>query len=125
MKFTRQQRGMSIWVVMYILATLGAFGLVGLKLLPIYLESHKIEKALHGVITEPQVSKLSKREIQELLLKRFDIDSVTRIHHRNIKDYVQVASRGQSVTINIDYRAEAPLVANVLLVADFKMSVTN
>ena len=52
MRSKRRQRGMSGWVILYILATLGAAGLVGLKLIPVYLDSFKIDKGLKAVIED-------------------------------------------------------------------------
>ena len=121
----RWQRGMSIWMIMYVLASLGAFGFVGLKLFPIYTESGKIDRALEGVITDPETPKKSKRDIQLALLKRLDIDYVLRINFNNMKEYVFVEKNKGKVKIDVIYRAETPLFANVLLVADFKKSVSN
>jgi len=125
MRSKRRQRGMSGWVILYILATLGAAGLVGLRLLPVYLDSFKIDKGLKAVIEDASATSQNKRAILEALIKRLDIDSVDAIHYKNYKELVKVTKKGNRVTIVATYRAEAPLLANLTLVADFKKEVSN
>jgi len=125
MRSKRRQRGMSGWVILYILATLGAAGLVGLKLIPVYLDSFKIDKGLKAVIEDASATSQNKRAILEALIKRLDIDSVDAIHYKNYKELVKVTKKGNRVTIVATYRAEAPLLANLTLVASFKKEVSN
>ena len=125
MRSKRRQRGMSGWVILYILATLGAAGLVGMRLIPVYLDSFKIDKGLKAVIEDASATSQNKRAILEALIKRLDIDSVDAIHYKNYKELVKVTKKGNRVTIVATYRAEAPLVTNLTLVADFKKEVSN
>lgn len=125
MRSKRRQRGMSGWVILYILATLGAAGLVGMRLIPVYLDSFKIDKGLKAVIEDASATSQNKRAILEALIKRLDIDSVDAIHYKNYKELVKVTKKGNKVTIVATYRAEAPLVTNLTLVADFKKEVSN
>jgi len=125
MRSKRRQRGMSGWVILYILATLGAAGLVGMRLIPVYLDSFKIDKGLKAVIEDASATSQNKRAILEALIKRLDIDSVDAIHYKNYKELVKVTKRGNKVTIVATYRAEAPLFANLTLVADFKKEASN
>ena len=125
MRSKRRQRGMSGWVILYILATLGAAGLVGMRLIPVYLDSFKIDKGLKAVIEDASATSQNKRAILEALIKRLDIDSVDAIHYKNYKELVKVTKRGNKVTIVATYQAEAPLFANLTLVADFKKEASN
>ena len=120
----RFQRGMSIWVLIYILGSLGVFGLVGLKLFPAYLESFKVEKALEGLIQDPNVKDMSKNEIKASLVKRLDIDEVRRITERNFNDYVTIDTKGNRVVITVDYSADVSLAGNVSIVAHFHKQVS-
>ena len=125
MRSKRRQRGMSGWVILYILTTLGAAGLVGLRLIPVYLDSFKIDKGLKAVIEDASTTSQNKRAILESLIKRLDIDSVDAIHYQNYREVVKVTKKGNKVTIVATYRAEAPLFANLVLVANFKKEVSN
>jgi len=125
MRSKRRQRGMSGWVILYILVTLGAAGLIGLRLLPVYMDSFKIDKGLKAVIEDASATSQNKRAILESLIKRLDIDSVDAVTYRNYKQVVKVTKKGNKVTIVATYRAEAPLFANLVLVANFKKEVSN
>ena len=116
---------MSGWVILYILVTLGAAGLIGLRLLPVYMDSFKIDKGLKAVIEDASATSQNKRAILESLIKRLDIDSVDAVTYRNYKQVVKVTKKGNKVTIVATYRAEAPLFANLVLVANFKKEVSN
>ncbi len=116
---------MSGWVILYILVTLGAAGLVGLRLIPVYLDSFKIDKGLKAVIEDTSAISQNKRAILESLIKRLDIDSVDAVNYQNYKEVVKVTKKGNRVTIVATYRAEAPLFGNLILVANFKKEVAN
>jgi hypothetical protein len=107
------------------LIVLGFFALLGFKLIPLYLEAYKIQKAFTGIINDPGVGTKTKREIQKLALRRLDIDSVYRINHRNFSDYVEIKKKDDRIRINVYYEAEAPLVANLRLVAEFDEDFEN
>ena len=121
----RQQKGMSAWVAIYILITLGFFGLIGLKTFPTYLESFKVDKALQALVDDPKTADMSKREIGSALVKRLDIDDVTRINDRTLGDFVTITKTGKKVSVVVDYRAEVPLFANVIVVTEFRKEASN
>lgn len=121
----QRQRGMSIWVLLYILATLGFIGLMGLKLFPLVLESFKIDKALTAVIQDPNVSNQSKGDILESLRKRFDLEDVRTIRFKNMKDHVFVEKKGEKVKINVVYRSESDFFWKILLVLDYDKTYEN
>lgn len=125
MRSKRRQRGMSGWVILYILVTLGVAGLIGMKLIPVYMDSFKVDKSMKAVIEDTSTTKQNKREILEALIKRLDIDSVDAIHYRNYKNIIKVTKKGDKVTIVATYRVDTPLFSNLLLVLDFNKKVSN
>lgn len=125
MKHGKNESGMTFISFIFLMVILGFLALFGLKLIPIFLESWKIDTGLKAVIEEPGVSTTSRREIRESLLKRWDIDGVTRINHHTFEQYVDIAKDRGQVAINVEYEAETPLVGNLTLVANFNKSVSN
>lgn len=125
MNLKRRQRGMTFWMLMFVLTVLGIAFFVALKLFPMYLESFKINRAIESVAKDPGVGDWSKTEIKDRLVKRFDIDDVRRINEKNFNAYVGIDKRGRRVRITVDYKAEAHMVGNVYLVADFKKRASN
>ena len=125
MRILSRQRGISGWGVMLLLIILGFIGLIGLKLFPIYTESFSIDGAMKGVVESPEVTKWKKREIYIALIKRFDIEDVSSIPERHIKDYVTITKKNGKVALDIVYRRETKLFGNVSLAVDFVKHAEN
>lgn len=126
MNTRRAQRGISILNLIFLAALAGFAVVIGLKLIPMYAESFKIDAALQNLISQDGISERSKDEIARDLIRHLDIDNVTRFTKRNYsKEGLKITKRKNSVTIEVLYRAEAPLVGNLTLVADFHKKVQN
>ncbi|MEM7252425.1 MAG: DUF4845 domain-containing protein [Pseudomonadota bacterium] len=121
----KRQRGLGALGIILSLIVVACLLLVGLKLFPIYMESIKTDKALQGVIEDPNLGNLSKRDIMLSLTRRLDIDGETRINEHNYKDYVEIKKQRDKVSIDAKWRAETQLFANLSIVADFSKHVQN
>ncbi|RKZ35082.1 MAG: hypothetical protein DRQ37_07020 [Gammaproteobacteria bacterium] len=125
MKNLKAQRGMSPVTLILILALAGFLGITGLKLLPFYLDSMKIDKAMAGLIEAGGLGSKSKREIQDMLIKRMDIDAVDAVTYKNYKELIKVTKNKDKVTVSIVYTSETPLAGNLTILADFDKFVEN
>ncbi len=125
MSFRKRQRGISFLSLIAIVGILGFATVIGLKLIPIYMDSWKIDGIMNAVISESGIHEQSKQEVINSMLKRLDIDAVDAINYRNYKQNMTVTKRKNNVTINIFYRVETPLIGNLTLVADFDKSVSS
>ena len=118
------QRGASMWMVMLILAILG-FGLVfGLKLIPLYLDWWKVEKAVAGAL-QAGVESANNREITTAIVRRLDIDGIYNMTEANLKDFMTITKKGPKVAVEIDYESRVTLVGNVFIVTHFEKTVSN
>jgi hypothetical protein len=114
---------MSFWGLL-VTGAVAAFAIVlGLKLVPVYLDSFKIDKALRGTINDSSVTGQSKEVIVQSLLKRLDIDDAKAVNYTNWKESMTVIKRQNSVTIEVYYQVETPLVGNLSLMATFDKRV--
>ncbi len=120
-----RQRGASVWMVILVVGILGFGAVFGLKLIPIYLESFKIDKAMKSVMEKNDVVNMSKRAIITAFVTKIDIDSVTRITERNFREFGTITKKDGKVTMDIEYEAEEPLVANIYLTVVFSKSASN
>ena len=125
MDLKNRQRGMSFWNILLLLIVVGFGAIIGLKLIPVYLESWKIDKAMKGVMEDPSVGNQTKRDIIIALAKRLDIDGVTLISDSNFKEYGKVTKRDTTVSMDIYYQREVPLFGNLTLVAEFEKFAPN
>lgn len=125
MELARKQRGIGMLNLLYVLVTLAVFGLVGLKLLPLYLEGFKVQKAITAVAAAPGATERTPRELAYSVVKRLDIDGVTRIKERNWKEYLTIKIRGKAVSIQAEYQAVVPLFMDISLLTHFRYDATN
>ncbi len=125
MSFVRRQRGLSFLGLIALVGILGFAAVIGLKLIPIYMDSWKIDGVMKAVINDPDVKQWSRREVEQAMLKRLDIDAVEAVNYHNHKESMTITKKQNNTTINIFYRVETPLIGNLSLVAEFDKSVSS
>ena len=125
MSFRKRQRGISFLSLIAIAGMLGFAAVLGLKLIPIYMDSWKIDGVMEAVISESGIDDQSRQEVISSLLKRLDINAADAVNYTNYKESLTVIKRKKKVTINIFYRVETPLIGNLTLVAEFDKSVSS
>ena len=125
MSFMKRQRGLSFVGLIALVGILGFAAVIGLKLIPIYMDSWKIDGVIESVIKEPGITQQSRQEVIELVLKRLDINAVDAVNYTNWKESLTVSKRKNNTSINVNYRIETPLIGNLSLVAEFDKSVSS
>jgi len=104
-----KQQGITLPGLVFVLAVLVLLGYVGLRLFPIYSESFRIDASLDGLAKDEDLTKLSRREIIQALVRRLEINGVRRISERNYREYVDIEQRAASTILSVRYTAEARL----------------
>jgi hypothetical protein len=117
MRSLTQQRGMTGIGWLIVLALIGFFVLLALRMVPHYLEYQKIVSTLNGLETESGFS--SPGEIKRLLERRFDISFVTAITPQD----VIIKPKGNNYTVTAKYEAREGLMGNVFVVMEFEKQV--
>ena len=125
MSFKNRQRGLSFLGLIALVGMLGFAAVIGLKLIPIYMDSWKIDTIMTAVISEPGVNEQSRQEVINAMLKRLDIDAVEGVNYRNWKERLSVTKRKNNVTIDVNYEITTPLIGNLSLLAVFEKSVSS
>ena len=123
MRLSKKQRGMGFWGLLVTAAVVAFAVVIGLKLIPVYLDSWKIDKAIKSVVKDSSVGNQSKDEIVQSVLKRLDIDNAQAVNYRNWRQSMTITKRNNRVTIQVNYEVETPLVGNLKLVAEFDKRV--
>lgn len=114
-----KQHGMSFISVLLLLVFVGAFSLLSLKLLPIYLESFKIQTALESLKTDAEIVAKGKEEVLKALERRFEVDDVEHVDSSN----VEIQTRPGGMLVRVVYEVRGELVGNLDFVAKFDKSV--
>lgn len=111
----RQQRGASFFSTMMILAVVGIFATVGMKLYPVYFDHYLIKSVMTDLIESPNELSKSNREIRLSLSKRFRVNQV-----KLPSEEALVLERDSGVLmINLNYQVEVPMFFNVAALVKF------
>lgn len=117
----QKQAGMTAIAWMGIIALILMFVLLGLKLLPIYLDGFKVGSILSDIKDESGIAKMTPMMISKTIMKRLDINMVSGVGRDNI--YIDKAGRKKR-TVEIDYEVRENIAGNVDVVVHFQKAVT-
>lgn len=114
-----RQRGATLIGIVVILAILGFALYAGIRLTPVYFEYMAVARALDQTAKEHAGSPTSPQDLRNSLDRRWIVEDIHSIQPKEI----EIKKAGSGFTMRAWYRAEAPFVANVSLVADFDKTV--
>ncbi len=120
MNLKQRQSGITIWGMLMIAALIVFFVLMGMKLIPGYVDFYKVRTALTKVGNDPGVGRKSRQEIIDAIDKYFEIDDVRSV---DLKQDVKIEVRGRMRVITIEYEYVTPMVGNLYALMQFKHSV--
>jgi hypothetical protein len=113
-----RQRGATFLGMVTIIAILGFALYAGIRLTPLYLEYMAVARALEQTAKE-EVGATSPQTLRNALDRRWTIETIDSIQPKDI----EIKKAGSGFTMRAWYRAEAPFISNVSLVADFDKTV--
>lgn len=111
----KQQRGITLTSFLMVLAVVGFFLFIGMKLFPMYQEYWSVGKAIKSVANDGSVP-TDPNSIQRSLDKYFEVGYIDSITGRDIK--VERAPNGGALII-ADYEVRKPLLYNLDIVGKF------
>ena len=112
------QRGMTLLGFLMVLAVVGIFAFVGMKLFPVYSEYYSVVQSMKGIQMEPGVANFPPEKIRVLLDKRFNISYIDSVKPQDI-----TIKREKGYKLRIAYEVRRPLVYNLDFVAKFDKTV--
>lgn len=114
-----KQRGITLLGFIMLLAVVGVFVFVGMKLFPVYAEYYSAVTDLKAACREPDAATASLQEMRSKLGRRFYISYVESI---KINKDVKLVKVGDMKSINIAYEVRKPLIYNLDFVAKFDVT---
>jgi hypothetical protein len=114
-----RQRGATFFGMVTIIAILGFALYAGIRLAPLYFEYMAVVRALEQTAKEHADGGATPQQLRNSLDRRWTVED---IHSIDVKE-IEIKKTGSGFSMRAWYRAEAPFVGNVSLVADFDKTV--
>lgn len=112
------QRGLTLLGFLMVLAVVGFFAFIAMKLFPVYSEYYAVAQSMEAVQMEPGVATMPPERIRILLDKRFNIGYVESVKPEHI-----TIKREKGYNLRIAYEVRRPLMYNIDFVAKFDKTV--
>ena len=111
----RTQRGITLLGFIIVLAVVGFFAYVGMKLFPMYQEYYAVRSAMKSLAKEPGVGSMEPARIQDLFFKRLYIN-----YSENVKpSHLKIERTDSGFKATVDYEVRKPLLYNLDVVGKF------
>ncbi|MEM1432805.1 MAG: DUF4845 domain-containing protein [Pseudomonadota bacterium] len=109
-------RGLGLWGYVGLLLGVAVVVTLVLRLAPHYMNFQTVQTVVEG-LGEESPHQLSKRQINEMLVKRFKINS---LYDLKPKDILEVKRGKDQTVVAVDYEVREPLVANADVILRFQ-----
>ena len=114
----RNQSGLTLIGFVIMLAIVGLFAYVGMKLFPMYSEFYSVKQALKGLAAEPGIATKDPGRVKDLLFRRLYVSYAENVKPNNVK----ITRDGQGYLVTVQYEVRRPLLANLDVVGKFEAS---
>lgn len=115
MKLQKQQRGITLIGIAFILALIAFVTFTVLKLFPVYMQNFSVQSSLQSMEGEKSREYLGAVAVRDGVIKRLDINNVTQVP----KEDIRITRDGQTYNIDVDYEVRIPYFSNISLVITF------
>lgn len=110
-----RQKGMTGTGWLVVLALIGFFAMLILKLAPVYMEHYSVKTVLNSLKEEPLITKKGVADVRRLIRKRLTINGVYDMDRNAIK----IKKEGGVMRVTIAYEIRKHMVGNVDAVISF------
>lgn len=118
MQTLKRQRGISMPLLVLIIAIGGFFLLCAFRLVPVYVENRYVVAALNSLADDPeQLHSMSAGQIRQTLQRFYQINNV---NSPGPTQNINVDKRSANTVVNINYETRVPLLWNIDLLVSFE-----
>ena len=114
----KKQNGMTMMSWLVVLAIAVFFILIGIKMVPTYMENYSIRQVLENMEADISVRKMSPLEMKKSFIKRLKINSVYEFD----TDAITIKKEKSGTSFAVDYEVRKPVAGNVSIVMAFSES---
>lgn len=116
----RRQTGLTLIGFVIVLAVVGLFVYVGMKLVPMYVEYYSVRQALKGLAGEPGIAEQDPARIKDLFFRRLYMSYSENVKSEHVK--LERSAEGVGWNMTVSYELRRPLIANLDVVGKFEAS---
>jgi hypothetical protein len=114
-----REAGMTAVGLIVVAIVVGLFAFAAIRLTPVYLNYMKVAGVLNGVYEEYDGQNPSRAAIRTSISRRFGVESVSVISHRDIK----VTADSGGFLVVADYDHTTPFIGNIYFTVKFDKQV--
>jgi hypothetical protein len=122
MSLHRKARGITLIGFVILLAVVGFFVYLAMRLVPVYLEYMNVVKSMEQVRSEPGMAQAPPEQIRRALSFKFSTQYVA--DGAIPPQAIQVVREGNAQMLRIRYERRVPFVHNIELLVSFDKSVS-
>lgn len=112
----KSQGGITLLGFIVVLAVVGIFAYVGMKLFPMYSEYYGVRSAMKSLAAEPGIAASEPRKIQDLFFRRLYIN-----YSENVKpEHVTLKRVGAGWQMDVKYEVRKQMIGNIDVVGRFE-----
>ena len=114
-----RQKGMTGTGWLVVLALIGFFSLLTIKLVPVYLEHYSVKTVLASLENEPLITQKSVSEVKKMVHRRLKVNGVYDVDQKGLK----VKRESGVLTVEMTYEVKKHMVGNVDVLVSFSDKV--
>jgi len=111
----KRQRGMGFAGVLIMLVGIVFLAIIGMKMVPAYLEFFAIKKAVAAITQGGQLRNATVADVRKAFELRQAIDDFTSVGPKDL----EITKDGSEVVVSFAYEKRIPLFYNISLLIDF------
>lgn len=110
-----RQRGMTGTGWLVVLALIGFFSMLTIKLAPVYMEHFSVKTVLESLKEEPLITTKSAGEVRKMIQRRLKVNGVYDMD----KDAIKIKKEEGVLNVDITYQVQKHMAGNVDVLISF------
>jgi len=115
MTFRKRQQGLGFAGVIILLIAIVFIAIIGMKLVPAYIEYFTIKKAITGMTQSGELRGGSVADVRKAFDRRAAVDDITALRPEDL----EITKEGNEIVVSFAYEKRVPLFYNISVLIDF------
>jgi hypothetical protein len=113
-----KQQGVTMIGILFIGILVVFAALVAMRMIPAYIEYASINKVLSAMANDPDLKSMSVKDVRASFNRRASIDNISAVKGEDL----EISKDGGETVVEASYSVKKPIVGNVSVCMDFKVS---